>query len=272
MEWVPNETVESAAFIEKLAPRFPKYYPQFLSIIDKVFRRPMNSKALPDICVFALGYMTVEDFMELLLLCCYGYGLGGLKILRAMYEHHVTTAYLAKNPDEVERFVNYEHITTDKLFRRAEELQDAKQLMGSMVSAEFREEKRKQAEAVKKDYIIERCKECHATGLQPSWSPLATDAMALKVSKDLYGLYGPNFLVPTWHLHSSFSAIASRQDPDVPGLTFSRPQDEYIQQALSSAHGLLPDVLALQSGYFKLQLDEEIEVVKRSFSEVWNHV
>ena len=272
MEWLPVEIVGNSRWLQRLSPAFSEHYKRIVPVIDKIFRRRMDSKKLEDICVFALGYLSVEDFMEILLLCSNGYGLGGVKLLRAMYEHHVTGAYLAKFPQVAKAFTDYYYIATRKFFNRAAEFKDLEPLLESLGGVKVREENRKNAERVENDFVTEVCKKCHATGIQFSWSKLATDAMAREVSPDLFALYGPNFLVPTWHLHSSFSAIASRQDPDVPGLTFSRPQDEYIQQALSSAHGLLPDVLALQSGYFKLQLDEEIEVVKRSFSEVWNHV
>ena len=272
MDWLPIETIDGSPWLNKLIPLFSAHYKNTLPVINKVFCRQMESKKQPDICVFALGYMTVEDFMEALLLSCHGYGLGGLKILRAMYEHHVTASYLAKFPEETSAFVNYEYITTRKFFRRAAEFKDLEPMLQSMGGQEVRQENEQNAANVEKNYVTEICKECHATGPQPSWSKLPTDAMARKVSAGLYGLYGPYFLVPTWHLHTSFHAIASRQNPENGELKFDRPPDDYIQQALLSVDTLLVEALKLQESYFDLGLQRDIEAVKCSSDETWAHL
>ncbi|MDA2926548.1 hypothetical protein MYX78_04830 [Acidobacteria bacterium AH-259-G07] len=59
------------------------------STLDKIFIRELSGPEPVDKVVFYLGRVCCEDFMEILLLCSNGYGIGGLKLLRGMYERTV---------------------------------------------------------------------------------------------------------------------------------------------------------------------------------------
>ncbi|MHA1402099.1 MAG: hypothetical protein ACTSQE_17265 [Candidatus Heimdallarchaeaceae archaeon] len=54
--------------------------------LDKVFIREVKTDKEADRVVFFMGRLCVEDFMEILLLCGNGYGIGGMKLLRGLYE------------------------------------------------------------------------------------------------------------------------------------------------------------------------------------------
>ena len=90
---------------------FIKTHPVLISKLEilfdklhKVFIREIQTEGPADRVVFFLGRLCVEDFMGVLLLCGNGYGVGGLKLLRGLYERAVTAGYIAKNPNEAKIF------------------------------------------------------------------------------------------------------------------------------------------------------------------------
>ena len=60
----------------------------------------LDSKHFADLIVYNLGRIAVDDFSELVVLAGNGWGIGAMKALRYMYEHVVTTAYIARNPEK----------------------------------------------------------------------------------------------------------------------------------------------------------------------------
>jgi hypothetical protein len=66
--------------------------------ICKILIREFEVDSTDKEVVHFLGRLTIEDFMEVLLLSGNGYGIGTLKILRGQYKRSVTAAYIAKHP------------------------------------------------------------------------------------------------------------------------------------------------------------------------------
>src|SRR6266852_4726800 len=73
---------------------------------DKVFQRGGVGDKL-DRLIFGLGLVCAEDFQQTLVLCGNGFGIGALQIVRGMYERLVTAAFLLKQPDKVDDFIDY---------------------------------------------------------------------------------------------------------------------------------------------------------------------
>src|SRR5262249_33489403 len=78
--------------------------------MNRTFIRELTNANPAQRVVFFLGRNTVEDFMEVLLACGNGYGVAGLKLLRALFERVVTAMYLAAHPDEVPHFLEYHYV------------------------------------------------------------------------------------------------------------------------------------------------------------------
>src|SRR3989338_10311282 len=78
--------------------------------LELCFLRTGSSSEPADKVLFFLGRLSYEDFMEILLLCGNGYGIGALKILRGMYERVVTARYLHFHPEETESFLDFHWI------------------------------------------------------------------------------------------------------------------------------------------------------------------
>jgi hypothetical protein len=88
-------------------PHFIASLPLLFDTMESVFNRSVTLPSLADEIVYFLSKIAGEDFMEIFMLCGNGHGIGGLKILRGMYERVVTLAYIAKNPTEADAFWNY---------------------------------------------------------------------------------------------------------------------------------------------------------------------
>jgi hypothetical protein len=93
-------------FARRNAP-FIAVWNDYRPFIDQVFSRAFDTDKSIDRVVFTLGRLTVEDFMEILLVVGNGYGGAGLKLLRSMFERMITMMYLIRHPDEVENFLGF---------------------------------------------------------------------------------------------------------------------------------------------------------------------
>src|SRR5437870_9339760 len=91
-------------------PKFIQYHDALEKTTDKFFERNLGPATKIDRTIFGLGFICAEDFQQAYVLCGNGFGIGALQIVRGMYERHVTAAYLAKYPEEVDSFLAYHHI------------------------------------------------------------------------------------------------------------------------------------------------------------------
>src|ERR1700683_336136 len=92
---------------EKRNAKFIEHFPTLKRALDTAFIREFTTRTPADRAIHFLGRLCIEDFMELLCLAGNGYGIGAMKLLRGLYERVVTAAYLAKNPDEAELFLDF---------------------------------------------------------------------------------------------------------------------------------------------------------------------
>ena len=205
--------------------------------------------------------------MEILLLCGNGYGIGGLKLLRALYERAVTAAYIAQNPNEAETFLDYHHIHLGKLFNHAAQLFD----MGSLFSAEKIGDIKKSYEITKGKFQEPLCEKCGTTRTSFSWSRLDIASMAQKVDQNLAKLYLPCYFQPTLQAHSTVSALLARLVEREAGVvSFNEgAQREKADEALIGAHNVILFVLDTQSEFFILGLEKEIEQRRADFMKIW---
>ncbi|HWY55425.1 MAG TPA: DUF5677 domain-containing protein [Terriglobales bacterium] len=101
---------------------FQKRHSEFLNrfsnlrtAIDIAFHRVHEKTTLLQRTVYFLGRTALEDFLEILLLCGNGYGIGAQELLRGMYERAVTAEYLQKHPEETDDFLVYEKVSDHKV-------------------------------------------------------------------------------------------------------------------------------------------------------------
>ena len=230
-----------------------------------VFIRDVETSEAADRVVFALGRLAVEDFMEILLLCGNGYGVGGMKLLRGLYEKAVTLGYISKNPDKAEQFLEYHYIHRGKHFNHAKMVF----AMNELLSSSQIEEIESAYEKTKQKYQEVLCKKCGTIRTRLSWSELDLLSMARKAGLDKS--YLQCYYDPTLQAHTTFSSLASRLKVKANGqVSFDEgAQHDKAGMALTGAHQLILYVLDIENGYFKMGLEDEIQERFADFMYVW---
>jgi len=256
---------------------FVKSHSEFLQrsedldrLAQKVFCRSFTTASLADEVIFWLGNMCAEDFQEILLLCGNGLGIGGLKILRGMYEKCVTAGYLCSLPDakreqEAQRFLDWHHIDNWKLWKQVRDAYKGRQLLKPDRIAEMETE----YERVKQT-LPPPCQKCRRG--QISWSQLNTFSMAQKAGRELVELYLSCYLEPTFQTHATPTAVYRRLGPGSgDGIIFNEAtQRKWVDWALSGAHNLILIAADQQIRHFKLsELAKDQERAVSDYLTVW---
>jgi hypothetical protein len=147
---------EWAAFSEG-HQEFLKRSQNIWDAIEMAFGRIHEHQDLLGKVTYFQGRLVVEDFMEILLLCGNGYGIGAQKILRGMYERAVTSRYLVDHPDEVQNFLDFHKVTSHKILRAIEQ-----SVPHTIFTPKHAAQIKIEYEAVKEHFMVTDCKECNA--------------------------------------------------------------------------------------------------------------
>jgi hypothetical protein len=259
---LPDEWDDFAKRHRTFLERFPN--------LERAFRIAFNREghaAEPvDRVVFFSGRLCVEDFMEVLLLCGNGYGIGALKILRGMYERAVTARYLHMHPEEADNFVDFQWVSQRRL---------GKAIQATFGEGVLAKEKPEEVEAkydeVRERFMVTDCKKCNTKRLNYTWSELDFVSMA-HACGSIGSLIVPGYYIPTRQAHSTIGAILSRlKESETGGLEFdATPQRDEADNALITAHNLLLNVIDLQKEHFNLTaLEKPLQTCFQDFLEVW---
>ena len=221
--------------------------------LEKIFIREMEVEELSSRVIFFLGRLAIEDFMEILLLCGNGYGIGGMKLLRGLYERCVTLGYIAKNPDKADDFYDYHHIHIGKFFNHAKEHfnKHLSQNEIAQIQDNYKKTKEKYRETI--------CTKCGTSRVMMSWSKLDLLSMAREAGLD--DIYWQCYLVPTLQAHATMSSLIYRlKAREDGGLSFIEgAQHDKVDMTLIAAHNVMLHIIAIINDYFKMGLEKEIE-------------
>jgi hypothetical protein len=157
-------------------------------------------KQLAEKIVFYLGRIAADDFSELLTLAGNGYGFGALKILRTLYEHAVTAAFIAKNPIEAEPFTNDSAIKKGKLWKRAVEWMP--NIVQRYTPEQLEGLEKAYKEALSK-HKASTCGKCGQPTTKEAWTRRDLETMAKETDTGLAVLYGSCYLEPVCHNHAT---------------------------------------------------------------------
>lgn len=177
---------EWAAF-SKNHQEFLKRFKNIEEAIKTAFQRVHQSTTPLEKMIYFQGRLIVEDFMEILLLCGNGYGIGAQKLIRGMYERAVTARYLMSHPEEVDNFLAFHRVADYKFLTAIE------QSMGREVfSAEQAERIRNDYASVKDRFMITDCKVCKTVRMNHTWSKVDLVSMA-RTTKNLWPFILPGY-------------------------------------------------------------------------------
>lgn len=244
---------ENEVFMQKL--------PGLHETFRKTFNRTVEGTSLLDRVIFILGRICFEEFNEISLLCGNGYGIGGLKIVRCLYERAVTMQYIATHPSEVDKFWQYHLLNQGKLYNHT--------IGAPGVTNSLSPERVQQIET---DY-----KNAAAVFGKQTWSKLNTLSMArksaavLQQGESLDGLYGLCFARPTLHIHPTSTGCLEWIEEADEGFCFNAGvQRTMVWQAMMCAHGVMLYVLTTQDTHFSLGLHDEIQNHIAEYRTVWS--
>jgi hypothetical protein len=252
--------------------RHSEFLQRFANIgkaVNVAFQRTFYSTELLDRTLYFLGRLVVEEFMEVLLLCGNGYGIGAQKLVRGMYERAVTARYLRDHPDEVDNYLAFHKVVDHKLLKAVQSS------MGHHVFSHAQTEKiERDFEEVKGRFMVSDCETCKTSRLNHTWSRRDLVSMA-RMSGDLGKLIVPAYYQPTREAHSTMGAIFSRLDAEAvdreEGLIFDgAAQRDRADDALISSHNIMLNVLDLQKEYFHLdELEPLLQTRLEDFMVIW---
>jgi hypothetical protein len=209
---------EEWAVFSKNHQEFLKRFKNIEKAIEVAFLRIHQTTTPLEKMIYFQGRLIVEDFMEILLLCGNGYGIGAQKLLRGMYERAVTARYLLGHPEEVDNFLAFHRVTDHKFLIAIE------QSMGQDVfSLQQAEKIRKDYADVKTQFVVPDCEVCGTTRMNHTWSKVDIVSMA-RMAKTLWKFVVPGYYMPMREAHSTMGAIFSRLDAEEPrGSVQNRP-------------------------------------------------
>ena len=262
--------------LSTLTPRFHRVMPRLVDRMLHVFEREV---ALTEetIGIFAMGRLSVEDFLEIAFLCNNGFGFAAIKLLRGLYERVVTAEYISTDAAIARDFHDFYHVQQQKLYKRAQSVYPGKVTNAQLLNMSADEYKLLEAR-----FSVAKCTEC-GMGKQMSFSKLDLLSMARKASDSLRQRYGSSsverelerayFLcadIPNVHIHASMHSFEKRLTRS-DGM-WSPSQDEEVRLAISSAHVLMLVALHTQNATFRLELGDALRELGNDFELAWNNV
>jgi hypothetical protein len=161
------DTAKSRAFVTR-NPKFPNALVKLLAVSNKCFGRNPHAKDHREHICFWLGHTCRQDFLEVVFLAINGYGAGATKILRSVYERAVTIEYLIKNPDKVDRFLQFATIQENRAMEAALKQLPQDQIDAEMDPGNTVAEIRKRYEQYKGNFKATACSVC-GVKTPPSW-------------------------------------------------------------------------------------------------------
>jgi Family of unknown function (DUF5677) len=268
---------EEWADFGKRNPGFLRVMPALGESIQRVFGRKetfgaRSATVVQDRLIYHLASVCAEDFLEILLLCGNGYGIGGMKLLRGLYERTVTVGYLINNPEEIGTFLEHGHI------HRGRHLNHARKLvrMDERIPADHLREIDEAYKTARPKFREPLCEKCGTTKDMASWTKLSTDALALRANppgtkRGLEALYLPCFFEPTMQLHATIYSVTERVEVSEDRVEFlSGPQRDRADHAIRSAHALILALMEMQNRHFGLGMDTEIQARNWDHKEAWD--
>jgi Family of unknown function (DUF5677) len=253
---------------ERRHPLFPDRMTNLVAALNIAFVREQEVREVIEKFVYFFGILIAEDFMEIILVASNGYGAAATKLLRSMYEHTITLKYLNENPEEIQKFLDF------NVIQRHNRMKQIQETFGeSTVPPEDSAEAEAQYKEMKPTFMVKSCKSkaCTEMKLNHSWSKLNFVAMAKK-SGDIGKLIFFGYTNPLKHAHPTLGALHGRLEMVGDRLEFkSEAQPSMADEALMTAHCCVLTALEVQGQRFKIDgLAVALDRCTRDWRDIWS--
>ena len=161
-------------------------------------RTPANEQDLVGHLIMTGIFMSVSDVDDIMTLSHRESHIGAQKLLRSLYEHVVTLKYVSENPEQAQRFIDFDTLDTEKIMagikaKTGMEMKENSRKNLATASAEARENYRQKA-----------CPVCKEKG-PISWTTLNSKDMADRVG---FGhMYFHAFLLASKQIHPTYWSV-----------------------------------------------------------------
>lgn len=266
---------------------FLREFPKIKALTDKMFMLVLEkyNAGLPSgamqhdettlrlarLIVFYLCRTAFDAFGDVLILAGNGRGFAARMMLRVMYEHLVTAAFISQNPSEARRFDENAGLQKGKIWNRTVELPPQ---VKSALRPEQIQELQESFENAKAQLKAETCKKCNQPIAQDAWTRASVEEMARRADaatgSRLANLYTTCFLVPTFFIHPTAFGLESRSGTVEDGVVFREISEHEAHDATMRGHGLVLRLLKHLNGYFNLSLDTQLDARWNAFPQIWN--
>jgi hypothetical protein len=268
---------------------FVREFPNLQGLSDKMFKMTLEgyngvtetepvepeiaeetALRLAQIIVHYLARTIFDAFGDLLLLAGNGRGFAAMTMLRVMYEHLVTAAFIAQNPAEAKRFDDNASLQKGKIWNRTVAVVPDVKDMLTPEDVQRIEDLYAEAKAQQK---TEMCNKCGQPKTGEAWTRASVEEMASKVDassgSSLQRLYTTCFLIPTSFIHPTAFGLESRSGRVEDGFVYRELSEPEAHNAVLRGHALMLRLLKLQNSYFKLGLDDELAERWQVFPAIW---
>ncbi|MGH9727711.1 MAG: DUF5677 domain-containing protein [Candidatus Acidiferrales bacterium] len=261
-------------------------FPELKALANKMFRLTIDryreepqtphtpeqtELRLAQIIVHYLARTVFDAFGDLLILAGNGRGFAARIMLRVMYEHLVTAAFISLNPAEAKRFDDNASIQKMKIWNRT--LTVIPQVKDSVPTEQI-QKLDTAAQQVKAQLKMETCNKCGTFITTDAWTRASAEEMAQKVDavsgSSLLKLYTTCFLIPTAFIHPTAVGLEMRSGTEEDGLVFKELSEPEAHDATLRGHGIILRLLKQQNTYFKLGLDDELDARWAAFPAIWD--
>lgn len=266
---------------------FLREFPEIKALTDKMFTLVLEkynaellsgaknhdetTLRLAQLIVLYLCRTAFDAFGDLLILAGNGKGFAARMMLRVMYEHLVTAAFISQNPSEARRFDENAGLQKGKIWNRAVELIPQ---VKSALAPEQIQKVEESFENAKAQLKAETCKKCNQPITQEAWTRASVEEMARRADAAtglrLANLYTTCFLVPTFFIHPTAFGLESRSGRVDDGMVFREISEHEAHDATMRGHGLVLRLLKHLNSYFNLGLDTQLDARWNAFPQIWN--
>ena len=266
---------------------FLREFPELKSLTEEMFKMSIEgynaqfqtdevesaeefTKRLAQIIVFYLGRTTFDAFGDLLILAGNGRGFAARMMLRVMYEHLITAAFIAYNPPEAKQFSEHASIQKGKVLNRSMKIiPNIKNTLGDDTIRKVQE----QFQQARSQLKNETCKKCGQPVTQEAWTRVSVDTMAEKVDaatgSTFAKLYATCYLVPTAFIHPTALGLEVRAGLNSGDIIYRELSENEAHDAVMRGHGLVLRLLKHQNGFFNLKLNHQLAQRWNVFPAIW---
>lgn len=246
-------------FWQKAYQRHPRFFDatdELVPLVNTVLAKPVGGK-LPRLLHFMTGIVS-NSLGSLITLALNGYGHDAVRIARGMFEMAVNVAYLAKHPDEVDDYLDFNWIRQKKLMTHLEK--DDPETLAKLTQAQRDEIDTQFAN------VLPRFQTKPGGKPRPSWCVKNIKERVEEVG--LVGFY-PTFYAYASSIHHGDIGGLSAQVSAARFRTELAPSFQAIKDALIMGHQSVLVVIDNFNDVASLGLETEIKAAADAFQKAW---